>query len=336
MAARKNVTQEDIARAAGVSTASVSRVLNRSPLVTPQVRERVEAAIAALHYFPNQGARALAMRRTRTLGAIIPTLSNAIFAQGVNAFENAARERGYALILSLSNYDLDRERLLVRNMIEKGVDGLLLVGNDHRPDSFETLRATGLLHVCAWAHRDDAPAANVGFSNADAVAEVVDHLVGLGHREIAMLAGITTDNDRARERVRGVRNRLAHHGLRLDAGRLLEIPYSIREARRVFPAILRSRPTAVICGNDVIAFGALFAAREAGVSVPGDVSIAGFDNLALSDELMPAITTVDVPTDAMGQGSADALIDALETDAPVQGRRLATRLLVRGSTGPSR
>ncbi len=332
---RRTVTQLDIARAARVSTASVSRVLNAMPSVRPEVRDRVKAAMAELNYIPHQGARALAMRRSRTLGAIIPTLNNAIFAQGINAFENAARDRGYTLILSLSNYDLAQERLLVRNMIERGVDGLLLVGNDHLPECFEMLRGAGLRHLCAWTHRAQAPAPNVGFSNARAVAAVVDHLVGLGHREMAMLAGITEGNDRARERVRGVRDRLAHHGLDLRCDRLVEVAYSIREARRVFPRLMRTGPTAVICGNDVIAFGALFAARAAGLSVPADLSVTGFDNLALSGELTPAITTIDVPTDAMGRASADALIDALETDAPVRGRVLPTRLLIRASTGRS-
>lgn len=336
MLSRKSVTQMDIAQAAGVSTASVSRVLNGSPLVKPEVRLRVEAAMAALNYIPDHTARTLAMRRSRTLGAIIPTLRNAIFADGINAFERAARERGYALILSVSNYDLDNERELVRTMIARGVDGLLLVGNDRLPESYQSLRAADVRHLCAWTHRDDAPAANVGFSNVAAIAEVVDHLVDLGHREFGMLAGVTRGNDRARERVGGARDRLARHGLALPDARVLEVAYSIREARRVFPILMQTGPTAVICGNDVIAFGALFAARAAGLSVPSDISITGFDNLTLSGELAPGITTVNVPAEAMGQVSAEALIDSLESDAPVQGRVLPTQLLVRGSTGPRR
>ncbi len=333
---RRSATQADIALAAGVSTASVSRVVNGASAVSPDVRARVEAAMARLNYVPHQTARALAMRRSRMLGAIIPTLNNAIFAHGMNAFESAARARGYTVILSISNYDLVQEHALVRSMVERGVDGLLLVGNDHRRESFESLRAAGTRHLCAWTHRADAPAPNVGFSNARAIAAVVDHLAGLGHREFAMMAGITEGNDRARERVAGVREALARHGLRLPEERLVEVAYSIREARRVFPALLRTGPSAVVCGNDVIAFGALFAAQAAGLSVPGDLSITGFDDLPLSGELAPAITTVHVPTEAMGRASAEALIASIETDAPVEGLVLPTELVRRGSTAAAR
>ena len=344
MPERRSVTQVDVAKAAGVSTATVSRVLNGSSLVKPAVRKRIEAAMAALNYVPHDAARALALRRSRILGAIIPTLNNAIFARGLNAFERAARERGYTLVLSVSNYDLEEERRLVRKMIERGVDGLLLIGNDHLPESFQSLRAAGVRHACAWSYAENAPAPNIGFSNVEAMAEVVDHLVGLGHREIAMIAGLTAANDRARERVEGVHRRLRHHGLTLPDSWLVEVPYAIREARRaldellpatLLPAkLLPEGPTAVICGNDVIAFGALFAAQARGLEVPRDLSITGFDNLTLAGELDPAITTVDVPADAMGAAAAEALIDAVDGKTGVARRRLATALLVRGTTAP--
>ena len=320
MASRRSITQADVARAAGVSTASVSRVLNGSDLVSPEVRRRIETAMADLDYVPNETARALALRHTRVLGAIIPTLNNAIFAEGINAFEQAARQRGYTLLLAVSNYDLEEERHLVRNMIERGVEGL---------------QSAGLRHVCTWTYAEAAPAPNVGFSNTAAVAALVDHLVGLGHRRIAMLSGLTATNDRARERMRGVRERVAGHSLDLPAERIIEIPYSIRAARRVFPSIMASKPTAVICGNDVIAFGAVFEAKAMGLSVPGDVSITGFDNLNLSSELDPPITTVDVPAEQMGAAAANALADAIEGDCEVVGQSFETKLLVRGTTGPA-
>lgn len=331
---RRSVTQVDVAKAAGVSTATVSRVLNGSTLVKPAVRKRIEAAMAELNYVPHDTARALALRRTRTLGAIIPTLNNAIFARGLNAFERAARERGYTLVLSVSNYDLEEERHLVRKMIERGVDGLLLIGNEHHAESFESLRAAGVRHACAWSYAEAAPAPNIGFSNFEAMFEVVDHLVGLGHREIAMIAGITVGNDRARERVEGVRRRLRRHGLELPASRLVEIPYSIREARQAFARLMPEEPTAIICGNDVIAFGVLFAAQAQGLEVPRDLSITGFDNLTLAGELDPAITTVEVPADAMGAGAAEALIDAIDGKTRVAPCRLATGLLIRSTTAP--
>lgn len=332
---RRSVTQADVAREAGVSTASVSRVLNESDLVKPEVKARIQAAIKTLNYVPHDAARSLAMRRTRVLGAIIPTLNNAIFAKGVNAFERQAREQGYTLLLSVSNYDLEEERNLVRKMIERGAEGLLLIGNDHSDDVFESLSAAGVRHVCGWAYTDSSPAPNIGFSNAGAMVTIVDHLVSLGHRSFAMMAGITHSNDRARDRVNGLKDRLAHHGIGLEDESIVEIPYAIQDARRIFPQIMDRHPTAVVCGNDVIAYGALFEAARLGFSVPEDVSITGFDNLALSSELDPAVTTVDVPAEDMGTRAAAALIEAIEGDTGVQGTVLETTLKIGGTTGPA-
>lgn len=318
-----------------MSTASVSRVLNGSELVKPAVRARVEEAIRSLNYVPHDAARSLALRRTKTLGAILPTLDNAIFAEGINAFERAARDKGYTLVLSISNYDLDDERHLVRKMIERGVDGLLLIGNDHHPDSFAGLRQAGVQHVCAWTHVPDGPAANVGFSNAAAMVDIIDHLVAFGHRRIGMLAGLTAANDRARERVQGVRNRLADHGLTLPDEHMMEIPYSIRAARQAFPRLAEHQVTALVCGNDVIAIGVLLEALKRGMRVPGDLSITGFDNLTLSGELHPAITTVEVLAETMGASAANLLIHALEDRKPVESLQLPTRLVVRETTGPA-
>ena len=338
MKVKSAATQLDVARAAGVSTASVSRVLNGIGPINASIRSRVESAIAALGYVPNDGARALVTRRSMVLGAIIPTLNNAIFAEGINAFEAEARRHGYTLVLSVSNYDLDDERVLVGRMVQRGVDGLLLVGNEHLPASFQVLRRAAIPHVCSWTFDDDPPAANVGFRNAAAMTEIVDLLVALGHRRIAMLAGITLGNDRALSRVEAVRLRLAGHGLALVPGLLIECPYTIRDARDAFcvlwdRAAPGARPTAVICGNDVIAVGALLEARRRGIALPGSLSITGFDNLAISAEIDPAITTVDVPAEAMGREAAAALIRAIDDGSPVESRLLSTRLIVRDTTG---
>ena len=337
MKLRSGVTQEDVARAAGVSTASVSRVLNGLGPVTAEIRGRVETAMSALGYVPNEGARALVTRRSMVLGAIIPTLNNAIFAEGINAFESEARRHGYTLVLSVSNYDLSDEQTLVRRMVQRGVDGLLLVGNDHDPASFAALRRAAIPHVCSWTFEDGAPAANVGFRNADAMTEIVDLLVSLGHRRIAMLAGITDGNDRALGRLDGVRRRLASHARPLRPDLLVECAYTIHDARSAFSTLWDrstplTRPTALICGNDVIAIGALFEARRRGIAVPDALSITGFDNLAISSEIDPAITTVDVPAEAMGRDAAAALIDAIDNGHAVESRLLPTRLILRETT----
>ena len=325
-------TQSDVAELAGVSTATVSRVVNDSGDVKPPVRQRVLQAIEQLHYLPHAGARALATRRSGTVGAIIPTLNNAIFAEGINAFERASQELGYSLILAVSHMDLQLEDRLVKNMIERGVEGLLLVGNEHNPQTLRRLQQSSVRHVCTWAYDADAPVANIGFDNALAMHEVVDHLVSLGHREFGMMAGITRSNDRARDRLSGTRDRLAHHGLNLSEERVVEVPYSIRESRSALPRLLSSGITALICGNDVIAYGALLEAQHSAIAVPDELSIVGFDDLTLSAELNPPLTTVQVGASAMGETAARQLITAVQQGRAIVSQRLSTSLVRRGTT----
>ncbi len=325
--------QTDVAKLAGVSTATVSRVINARGVVTEEVRQRVQSAIDALQYVPHASARALALQRSGTLGAIIPTLNNAIFAEGINAFERAAQLRGYTFILAVSHEEREQHAEQVIRMIERGVDGLLLVGNDHEPVVFERLEKAAVRHVCTWAFDEGARAPNIGFDNANAMHEVVDHLVSLGHRDIGVLAGIAAHNDRARERVHGIVKRLNYHGIALPASRIVEVAYSLRDSRRAFWQLIDHDVSAIICGNDVIAQGALLEALKMGLSIPGDLSIIGFDDLELSAELYPALTTVHVNAQRMGERAAGALIDAVENKTHVLSQQLDTHLVVRGTTG---
>ena len=288
--------------------------------------------MAELNYMPNAAARSLASKKTRTLGAIIPTLNNAIFAEGMNAFESAARELGYTLLLSVSNYDLSEEENLVRNMVERNVDGLVLIGNDHLSSVFNMLEQADLRFACIWAYEENTRSANIGFSNTNAMKAVVDHLVDQGHKRVAMLAGQTNNNDRARTRLMSGREQLLQHDLSLPKEQIIEVPYSIRAARGQLKNILKTKPTAIICGNDVIAIGAVLEAQKLGLSFPDDIAITGFDNLPLSQELSPGITTVDVYAAEMGVYSAKALIKAIENGSEIESQCLKTDLIIRGTT----
>ena len=332
---KRQSTLADIARMAGVSTATVSRVLNRSPLVKPQMRERIEAIIAQLGYYPHAAARALASNRTYTIGAVIPTLNNAIFAATVNALERELQEAGYTLLVAVSNYDLHSEETQVRRLLERGIEGLFLVGNDHTKALYRTLRRTGTAYVNTWAFNPRLRRPNIGFSNHAATRAVVDHLLELGHRRIGMIAGIAAGNDRARERLAAVKERLAEDGLSLVFE--TEVPYAIRHGRRVLAELIERNelPTALICGNDVIALGVLFEAMEKGVPVPERLSITGFDNLPLTEHIRPAITTINVPAQEMGSAAGKALLSAIAKGGRVRSREIPASLLVRETTAPS-
>lgn len=336
---RTGPTLADIARAAGVSTATVSRVLNAPDSVRPVRAERVRQAIAELGYLPDGAARALASRRSMTVGAVIPTLDNAIFAHGIEAFQARLVSKGYSLILASSAYDLDTEAALVETLLQRRVDALMLVGLQHHPALIERLRGRGVPHVLCWAHDPSGELPCVGFDNRQAAALLTRHLTGLGHRRIAMIAGLTTSNDRARERVEGVRLALSETGGSLPPDALIEVPYSYAEGRAAMARLLARpvRPSAVICGNDVLAIGALLAARDAGLDVPGDISVTGFDDLPLAGEFAPALTTVRVPAQQMGEQAAARLIADLEEDETMTtgpGSALDVTLVIRDTTGP--
>lgn len=331
---KRQPTQLDIARLAGVSTATVSRVLNRSPLVKPALRERVAAVMAQLKYFPHAAARALASNRTYTIGAVIPTLNNAIFAASINAFERELQAADFTLLVAVSNYDLEAESVQVRRLLERGVEGLLLVGNDHTETAYAALRQANAVYVNVWAYDPRLRRPNIGFDNRKAARAIVDHLVALGHRRIGMIAGITAGNDRARDRLAAVRAQLAVHGLSLQPDATMEVDYSIREGRAALARLVEQDrlPSALICGNDVIALGVLFEALERRIAVPRRLSITGFDNLPLTEHIRPAITTVDVPAQEMGRAAASAILSAIEKKTRVRSRELDAPLLVRETT----
>ncbi|MEX0695754.1 MAG: LacI family DNA-binding transcriptional regulator [Rhodospirillales bacterium] len=335
---------QDIATAAGVSTATVSRVLNSPGDVRAQLRERVEAQIIGLGYVRHGAARALASSRSHTVGAVIPTLESAIFATGVNAIENHLTRAGFTLLLAVTNYDLDHEFSQVQALIERGVDGMILVGQEHRPETIALLERQRCPFVTTWTYAADA--ANpyiwpcIGFDNVQATRNITDHLLDLGHVKFAAIAGITTDNDRARERIAGVTGALQARGLTLPGTLLIEKPYDVGAGRDACRTLMstdpKDRPTAIICGNDVLAIGAMLEARHLGFDVPGGVSIVGFDDLPLSEHLQPGLTTVHVPSRRMGEGAARYILDCIAGRESPSRIELPTEIMIRGTTAAPR
>lgn len=329
-------TLEDVARQARVSTATVSRALNAPGRVRADTRERVEAAVTALGYTPHFSGRALASNRTDTVGAVIPTMENAIFARGLQALQEALAEAGVTLLVATSNYDQAREAAQIRTLLGRAVDGLVLIGTERDPEIYALLERRGLPFVLVWIYRPDLPYLSVGFDNRAAAHAIAERVVGTGHRRIAMIAGITAGNDRARDRVSGVSDALAASGLDLRPPYLREAAYTLEagaEAARRLLA-LSPRPSAIVCGNDVLAVGAIQGVRSLGLSVPGDVSITGFDNIELARVIEPALTTVHVPHRRMGQTAAELLLALRGGADHVQSLAFEARVIERASLAP--
>ena len=329
-------TVEDVAAAAGVSTATVSRALNRPQEVRPALRQRVMAAVEQLGYVAHAGARALSLRRSHTVGVVVPTVDNAIFAAGLQAFQRRMARDGYLVLLAVSDYEPEQEQAQALALLARGVDALALAGLSQAPELLLKLAQRGL----PWVHTGVFPApagsACVGFRNRDAMRRAVRYLLDLGHRRIGMLAGITRHNDRAAERVAGVREALAAAGVPLHEALLAESPYALAQAREAARGLLAQKPTALLCGNDVLAWGVLLECQAQGLKVPGELSVLGFDDLEMSRHWQPALTTVHVPTEPMWTLAAEYLLRRLDggLQGPVQ-HEMAVELVVRASTAPA-
>ena len=319
----------------------MSRVLNHPELVRPELRERVEAILAAAGYVPHGAARSLASRRTRTMGAVVPTVDSALFARVVDGVQQTIHDHGFQLLLASSNYSPAREAAEIRALIERGVDAMLLVGRSRTPEIVGLLLAKGIPFVATCVDEPESAWPTVGWDNAAAAARAADYLLDIGHTRFGVIAGITADNDRAADRVAGFRTALARRGVPLPATHVIELPYTVPEARTAMAALLRLpvRPTAVLCGNDILAYGALQECLWRGVGVPRDVSITGFDDIEMAEHCWPGITTLRVPAFEIGQRAATLMLDALKKDAPgsaapAEHVPFELQLIVRGTTAP--
>lgn len=334
----RSIGIRDVARRAGVSTASVSRVLNHPDAVSPGLRQRIEAAVAELGYIPDAAARAMASRRTRTIGAIIPTVDNAMFARGIEALQGYLAQEGYLLLLSTSGYDPEVEARLAQNMVSRGIDGLILRGDTHTDGLRRLLATQRIPFINVGVHHPDKPYASVGTDNETAAWRACRYLVELGHRRIGMVAALSARNDRAAARIAGVRRALDEGGLDLRPEWFLEVPYRLDDARQAARDLLSlpETPTAVVCGNDVIAYGVLLQAERHGLAIPDDLSVMGFDDLEWSRHLRPSLTTMHVPTDEVWARAGEYLVRALAGQPTVRHYEVEVSLVVRESTGRPR
>ena len=330
MSQQKPATQSDVAKAAGVSTATVSRVLNQPDSVRPAQRQKVEEAINELNYVADAAARTLASKRSASIGAVIPTLAHDIFAHGISAFEQTLKQANYSLLLATSDYDQEQELSQVRTLVERGVDGILLVGQIHSPKVYELLQQRQIPFVESWAYRQDDNFPCVGFDNHQAGRIAPEYLIAQGHEQIAALAGITANNDRAQARVQAFQDVMQAHDLPAS---VLESTYDIDAARQACRQLLNTapRPTAIVCYADILATGALLECQAAGINVPDEVAIIGFDDLPLSRSLLPALTSVRIPFTQMGNLAAQYLLEEITGQQPQRNTQVEVKLVVRQS-----
>ncbi|MCY4348195.1 MAG: LacI family DNA-binding transcriptional regulator [Aestuariivita sp.] len=337
MSQKPQSTMSDVARRAKVSTATVSRALSAPHQVQENTRKRVLQAITDLGYAPNFGARVLAAKQTNTFGVVIPTMENAVFARGIQAFQEELGRHGKTLLIASSGYQSKLEDEQVRTLVARGADALLLIGYDRPKELYDFLDRRSVPTLVIWSFSANEARTAIGFDNRKSMAELASLVIAYGHTRIGCLSAPTADNDRARARVDGIKSAMTSAGLDCRQLELIETPYAIENAELAFHALMNRAPrtTAVICGNDVLAIGALRAAREMDLRVPEDVSITGFDDLEIALLAEPALTTVHVPHRQMGRRAARMLIQMLNQTGELRSVELQTEIKQRYSLAPA-
>jgi len=302
-----------VAKVAGVSAATVSRVLNHPDLVKDSTRKRVDAAIRKTGYIRNRAAQSMHGRRSATLGLVLPTVNYSIFAELVQSFNDAVSDLGFTLLLATHGYDLKVEYQVLRKLLEHRVDGIALIGFDHSRDTFRLLASQKVPVVAAWNYAPDSPVSCIGADNAEAGAVAARHLLSLGHRRIGFIFPPTAENDRARDRMQAAIATLRSAGQDVSENSIARAQYSIADSKAVCLELLHPRPpfTALLCGNDIIAQGVLSAAQQLGLRVPEDLSVIGIGDFPGSADMFPALTTVAIPAREIGARAGRHLVDII-------------------------
>lgn len=330
------VRLEDVARHAGVSTATVSRALNTPNLVSPALRDRIAQAARDLNWVPNGVAKALASLRTRTIGVMIPTLNHQNFATLIEALQKDLGAAHYTLIVCCVDVADEFRLQQARKLVEQGVECLVLVGEAQPDGLFDLLKSQNVPYVITYTSGREPGHTCIGFDNYAASTALTEHLLALGHRDFAMIAHAVEGNDRIQQRISAVGDVLARAGLAIRPQHFVRVNSrhiaSGREGMRRILADEALRPTALVCTNDYIATGAMIEAKQLGLVIPRDLSIVGFDDTDMSAHLDPPLTTVRVPSRQMGEEIAKYVISYLEDGRADCPPPLEAELIIRNST----
>lgn len=329
---------DDVARFANVSPATVSRVLNHPDIVREELQAKVHAAIKALSYTPDNAARALMSRRSRAIGIVVPTLKTSIFAEGIEALQVRLSESGYTLLIAASQYDPNREVQEIRTLVERGVDGIVLVGNSHLSEAFEIIRRHQMPVVTTYVKHSPDGVPAIGIDNENAIFQLTQHLLQIGHLNYGVIVNTQASSDRSRARLEGINRALGGAGIVLDGAHVVKSNHLVLNGRQGLRDLLSHDPsiTAVICTTDTLALGALAEAKALGLRVPKDLSITGFDDIELAAHLEPALTTIRTPAKDIGRVAADYLIAAINGTRAPEDLTLPFEVVLRASTSRPR
>lgn len=336
---KKRVTLRDVAAAAGVHVSTVSRALDPKTrhLITPEVASHILKLSEQLAYRPNAAAYSLKTNRSRTVGIIVPDITNPVFPPIIRGAEDALARHNYVAILGNTDGSPEREEEIIDIMRARGVEGLLLASVKARDTVVERLAAEGMPVVTVNRRVDDPGTPSVVHDERDGTSRILNHLVGLGHRRIAYIAG-PQDLSTGRDRYLAFEEGRTALGLEPDP-QLVAVAESFNESageRCAEQLLARGIDfTAMVCANDLIAIGAISALRRHGLSCPENISVTGYNDMPLADRLLPPLTTIRVEQHKAGYAAAELLLEALSSQPGERVARhlvLPVEMIIRGST----
>jgi DNA-binding LacI/PurR family transcriptional regulator len=325
----------EVAAEAGVSLATVSRVLAGSADVAPELAGRVKLVAKALGYHPNAAARGLRTGRSLTVGLVVPDIQNPFFTSVMSGLEDVLRAGNYSLFLANAAEDVERERLHLQRLLADGAAGVLFVPVAPPEVHYHYLRAAGIPVVTLSRDHPQLNADSVTVDNTAGVQGAVRHLIGLGHRRIAFING-PVFRSTSRERLAGYEQALREAAIPIEPELIRISDFRQAGGFESMRALLAmgDRPTAVMSGNNMMTLGALEAIHSGGVRVPDEIALVGFDDMPWATSLKPSLTAVAQPTFEIGRTAAQLLLDRLQDpELPVRHIVLETTLHVRASCG---
>jgi LacI family transcriptional regulator len=331
----KRVTMKDVAELAGVSTTTVSHVINKTRHVDESTRESVEFAMKELRYQPNYVARSLRSGETKTIGLIVPDASNLFFAEIARRIEDLGYQEGYSVILGNSDNDPDKQTNYINTLLAKQVDGVIFISSGGEAEDLELLSANNIPIVVADRDVPLSLADVVLLDNEKAGYEATRYLINLGHKCIACITG-PSELSPSMSRVEGYKKALREVNIPYFEELIAVGDFRIKGGEIAMGSLLQQscKPTAVFALNDMMAIGAMTAIRKAGLRIPDDISVIGFDDIELASAVTPTITTMAQPLDELSKNAIDLLIEQIRGENREGNSRiiLSAHLIEREST----
>lgn len=330
---QKSITIREVAKHIGVSIATVSRAISQPQRVSKKTLEKVQKAVDELGYRPNLLSQNFRHKRSNTLIVLIPNIENLFFAQLIRGIESVAQQAGYNVLLGDTQDSPEREDKFINLVETQQADGIIQLATFNPSISLVPTTEIPLISAGGSAN---TPYPTIRIDNAGAAADIADHLIELGHQDAAIITGLSDDQN-TYERLKGFRRAWQAQGLALDDKQIVCGDYSLKSGYLAGKEIIHKLPktTAIFCFNDEMAMGACKAVREAGLNIPDDISVVGFDGLQVGEYNEPPLTTVQQPGRLLGEQAAQYLLQWIEGNKPADADIIVKhQLLIRKSTGP--